>query len=60
MLPELLLGSQADLPHNALTFKMSANYLTGTSNSISEVAENLTDYDLNSRSFDDYLSVGSI
>ena len=47
-----------DLPTGTLTFKMSANYLTGTSNSVSEVAENLTEYDLDSRSFDDYLSVG--
>ena len=51
-------SAMTDIPTSTLTFKMSANYLTGTSNSISEVAENLTDYDLDSRSFDDYLSVG--
>ena len=47
-----------DIPTGSLTFNMSANYLTGTSNSVSEVAENLTDYDIGGRSFDDYLSVG--
>jgi hypothetical protein len=51
-------SSLTDIPGGTLTFKMSANYLTGTSNSVSEVAENLTDYDLDSRTFDDYLSVG--
>ena len=51
-------SSLTDLPHGTLTFDLSANYLTGTSNSISEVVENLTDYDLGTRSFDDYLGVG--
>ena len=51
-------GDLTDLPHGTLTFDMSANYLTGTSNSVSEVAENLADYDLNTRAFDDYLGVG--
>ena len=51
-------SAYTDIPTGTLTFKMSANYLTGTSNSVSEVAENLTDYDIGGRSFDDYLSVG--
>ena len=50
-------SSLTDLPGSTLTFKMSANYLTGTSNSVSEVSENLAGYDLNSRAFDDYLGV---
>ena len=47
-----------DLPHNTLTFQMSAAANEGPTNSISRVNENLTEYDLDGRTYDDYLSVG--
>ena len=47
-----------DLPHNTLTFQMSAAANEGPTNSMSRVNENLTEYDLDSRTYDDYLSVG--
>ena len=51
-------GAFIDVPKGTLTFKLSSNYLTGTINSISEVIDNLADYDTGSRAFDDYLSLG--
>ena len=47
-----------EIPNGTLTFNVTANYENGTNNSISEVIDNLVDYDLNSREFDDYLSLG--
>tara|TARA_R100001079_G_scaffold109797_1_gene83523 strand:+ start:1952 stop:4339 length:2388 start_codon:yes stop_codon:yes gene_type:complete len=47
-----------DIPNGTLTFNLTANYENGTNNSVSEVIDNLVDYDLDSREFDDYLSLG--
>ncbi len=46
-----------DIPNGTLTFNLTANYKTGSNNSISEVIDNLVDYDLNGRVYDDYLSL---
>ena len=46
------------IPNGTLTFDLTANYQDGTNNSISEVIDNLVDYDIDSRDFDDYLSLG--
>ena len=46
------------MPDSTLTFPITANYKTGRGNSISEVMENLTDYDIDNRQFDDYLNIG--
>ena len=46
------------VPDSTLTFPITANYKTGRGNSISEVMENLTDYDIDNRQFDDYLNIG--
>ena len=46
------------IPNGTLTFDLTANYKDGTNNSISEVIDNLVDYDIDSRDFDDYLSLG--
>jgi phage tail sheath protein FI len=46
------------IPLGTLAFQLSADYQVGTTNSISEVVDNLVDYDLDDRLFDDYLSVG--
>ena len=46
------------VPDSTLTFPTTANYKTGRGNSISEVMENLTDYDIDNRQFDDYLNIG--
>ena len=55
--PELA-SNLTDIPAGTLTFNVTANYQTGSNNSISEVMDNLVNYDLNGRSFDDYLSIG--
>tara|TARA_R110002012_G_scaffold289040_1_gene481945 strand:+ start:1286 stop:3673 length:2388 start_codon:yes stop_codon:yes gene_type:complete len=47
-----------NVPAGTLTFNLTADYKTGSSNSVSEVMDNLVDYDLNDREFDDYLSLG--
>ena len=46
------------VPKTTLTFPATANYTTGRGNSLSEVMENLTDYDIDNRQFDDYLNIG--
>ena len=46
------------VPDSTLTFPITANYKTGRGNSISEVMENLTNYDIDNRQFDDYLNIG--
>jgi hypothetical protein len=46
------------LPSNTLDFPLSASATTGPNGSISEVMENLVDYDLEGRTSDDVLSVG--
>ena len=47
-----------EIPLGTLAFQLSADYQVGTLNSVSEVVDNLADYDLDDRLFDDYLSVG--
>ena len=52
-------NSQTTLvPDSTLTFPTTANFTTGRGNSLSEVMENLTDYDIDNRQFDDYLNIG--
>mgnify|MGYP003641143352 CR=1 FL=1 len=50
--------SYISLNESVLTFPMSANATTGPNGSISEIMENLVDYDLDGRSSDDVLSLG--
>ncbi len=50
--------SYTDIPTGTLTFSLSSNYLTGPRNSISEVMENLTNYDIDGREDDDILNIG--
>ena len=47
-----------DIPHATLMNQMSANWETGPGNSVSQIAENLVDYDIDNRYYDDYLGVG--
>tara|TARA_R110001592_G_scaffold30304_1_gene108697 strand:+ start:13573 stop:15975 length:2403 start_codon:yes stop_codon:yes gene_type:complete len=51
-------SSLTEIPPGTLTFNVTANYQDGSNNSISEVVNNLVDYDLNGAAFDDYLSLG--
>ena len=46
------------IPAGVQVFALSANYLTGTTNSVSEVMENLTDFEIDGRDDDDILSLG--
>ena len=46
------------IPNGTLEFVLSSNYLTGPKNSISQVMENLTDYNIDGREDDDLLNVG--
>jgi len=46
------------VPVGVQVFALSANYLTGTTNSVSEVMENLTDFEIDGRDDDDILSLG--
>tara|TARA_R110002020_G_scaffold137052_1_gene305711 strand:+ start:592 stop:3411 length:2820 start_codon:yes stop_codon:yes gene_type:complete len=46
------------VPAGTQVFALSANYQTGTTNSISEVMENLTDFEIDGRDDDDILSLG--
>jgi len=46
------------LPNNTLTFNLSSSATDGSGQSVSRVMENLTDYDLDSDSFKDYLQLG--
>jgi hypothetical protein len=46
------------IPNGTLEFGLSSNYLTGPKNSISQVMENLTDYNIDGREDDDLLNVG--
>jgi hypothetical protein len=46
------------LPESILSFPLSANATTGPNGSVSEIMENLVDYDLDGRSSDDVLSLG--
>ena len=51
-------SSFTTIPAGVQVFSLSANYLTGTTNSISEVMENLTDFEIDGRDDDDVLSLG--
>ena len=46
------------LPDSTLQFKLSADFETGVSNSVSEVIDNFTTYDISNRTDDDLLNVG--
>jgi len=46
------------IPQGTLVFNLTSNYLTGPSNSVSEVMENLTDFEIDGRDDDDVLSLG--
>jgi phage tail sheath protein FI len=46
------------IPAGTQVFKLSANFQTGTTNSVSEVMENLTDFEIDGRDDDDVLSLG--
>ena len=54
--PELA-SNLTDIPAGTLTFNVTANYQDGSNNSISEVIDNLVDYDHNGRTFEDHLSL---
>lgn len=51
-------NSYTILPENTLDFPLSANATTGPDGSISQIMENLVDYDLEGRDSDDVLSLG--
>jgi phage tail sheath protein FI len=50
--------SFTDIPNATLTFDLTSSNTDGSGQSISRVMENLTDYSLDERSFDDYLQFG--
>ena len=50
--------SFTDIPNNTLTFDLTSSATDGSGQSISRVMENLTNYDLDNQSFDDYLQFG--
>ena len=56
--PKLLATNLTNLPGNTFTFDLSSSATEGSGQSVSKVMENLTDYDLDGRSFDDYLQFG--
>ena len=47
-----------NIPDSTLAFNLSSTANDGSAQSVSRVMENLTDYDLDARSFDDYLQFG--
>ena len=51
-------NSYTILPDNTLDFPLSANATTGPDGSLSQLMENLVDYDLEGRDSDDVLSMG--
>jgi hypothetical protein len=51
-------ASYTDIPGSTITFDLTSSATDGSGQSISRVMENLTDYDLDSQSFDDYLQFG--
>ena len=50
--------SYQSIPEQLLTFKLSADAETGPTNTISEVTDNFTTYDISDRADDDLLNVG--
>ena len=53
-----LTSSFTAVPNNTLTFDLTSSATDGSGQSISRVMENLTDYDLDSQAFSDYLQFG--
>ena len=51
-------SSFTTIPAGTQVFKLSANFLTGTTNSVSEVIENFTEFEIDGRDYDDILNVG--
>lgn len=51
-------SSYITIPNGTIEFSLSANYLTGPTNSISQVMENISNYDISDRGSDDLLNVG--
>ena len=51
-------GEYVEIPASTLQFATSANYKTGGNASVSEVMENLTDYEINGADSRDVLSLG--
>jgi len=51
-------GNYTALPTSTLTFDLSSSQTDGSGQSISRVMENLTDYDLDGRTYDDYIQFG--
>jgi len=51
-------NSFTTIPGGVQVFALSANFLTGTTNSVSEVIENFTDFEIDGRDYDDILNVG--
>tara|TARA_R110002020_G_scaffold109856_3_gene254112 strand:+ start:803 stop:3142 length:2340 start_codon:yes stop_codon:yes gene_type:complete len=47
-----------DIPSSTLTFDLTSSETDGSGESLSRVMENLTDYDLEAGSFNDYLNIG--
>ena len=46
------------IPGGVQVFALSASFLTGTTNSVSEVIENFTEFEIDGRDYDDILNVG--
>jgi len=46
------------VPKGVQVFALSANFLTGTTNSVSEVIENFTEFEIDGRDYDDVVNVG--
>ena len=51
-------GSYTSLPTSTLTFDLTSSQTDGSGQSISRVMENLTDYDLDGRTYDDFIQFG--
>ena len=50
--------AMVDVPTSTLTFDLTSSETDGSGQSLSRVMENLTDYDLEAGSFNDYLNIG--
>ena len=51
-------ASFTTIPKGSQVFALSANFLTGTTNSVSEVIENFTEFEIDGKDYDDILNVG--
>ena len=52
-------GEWTEIPATTLQFATTANYKTGPDSSVSQVTENLTDYEINGSEYRDVLSLGT-